>query len=346
MDINPNMVHLLTLDGGGIRGIIPASILAHLETRLQVASKNPDLRIADCFDLIAGTSTGGILTCLYLTPDKAEPSRPKYSASQIRDFYREFGPALFHKNFGYKVVSGLGLFKSRYPEDALYSFSKKFMGDTYSSAVMKDFLVTSYDLSMRKALFFTKYNIWKYGEAADYKLVDIARATSAAPTYFSPARIFARDKSSRHLVDGGVFANNPSMCAYVEGVKLWPEKHIRDYCMLSIGTGKVIRPYDWEKTHKFGFLQWLQPIIDILSSSVAETVDFQMQQLFGAGGVPENYVRIEPPLLSADPRMDNASLKNIAALEEAARYYIENNEPVFDRIVEGMVGGQCFRREC
>ena len=211
------------------------------------------------------------------------------------------------------------------------------MGDNYASDVVKDFLVTSYDLSMRKALFFSKYNIGKHGKAADYKLADIARATSAAPSYFSPAKIFARDSTSRHLVDGGVFAINPSMCAYVEGVKLWPDKPIREYCMLSVGTGKVIRPYDWENTHKFGFIQWLYPIIDILSSSVAETVDFQMQQLFGAGGVPESYIRIEPPLLSADPRMDNASEKNIEALEEAARYYIENNEPLFDRIIEGML---------
>ncbi len=346
MDINPEKVHLLTLDGGGIRGIIPASILAHLETRLQVASKNPEIRIADCFDLIAGTSTGGILTCLYLTPDENNPGRPKYTAAQIRDFYREYGPSLFRKSLGYKIISGLGLFRSRYSEKALYSFSRKLMGNTYSSEVVKDFLVTSYDLSMRKALFFSKYNIRKHGKAADYKLVDIARATSAAPTYFSPARIFARDATSRHLVDGGVFANNPSMCAYVEGVKLWPEKPIRDYCMLSVGTGKVIRPYRWEKTHKFGFLQWLQPIIDILSSSVAETVDFQMQQLFGAGGVPGSYIRIEPPLLSADPRMDNGSIKNIEALEDAARYYIENNEPLFDRIIESMIGDQCFRSEC
>jgi patatin-like phospholipase/acyl hydrolase len=141
-------------------------------------------------------------------------------------------------------------------------------------------------------------------------------------------------------VDGGVFANNPSMCAYVEGVKLWPDKPVSDYCMLSIGTGKVIRPYSWEKTHKFGFIQWLQPIIDVLSSSVGETVDFQVRQLFTAGGVADSYVRIEPDLLSADSRMDYASLKNIAALEEAARYYIENNEHVFDHIISEMIGSK------
>jgi patatin-like phospholipase/acyl hydrolase len=88
------------------------------------------------------------------------------------------------------------------------------MGNTYISSVIKDCLITSYDMSMRKALFFTKYNISKYGSSADYLLADVARATSAAPTYFSPARIFAKDNTSRHLVDGGVFANNPQCEAY------------------------------------------------------------------------------------------------------------------------------------
>jgi patatin-like phospholipase/acyl hydrolase len=346
MDIKPEIVHLLTLDGGGIRGIIPASILAHLEEQLQNAFNNPQLRIADCFDLIGGTSTGGILTCLYLTPDETDPARPKYSAAQIRDFYKEYGPKLFHKSLWYKIISGLGVFRSRYSEEALCEFAHKLMGDVYISSVIKDCLITSYDMSMRKALFFTKYNVNKYGSAADYLLADIARATSAAPTYFSPARIFARDNSSRHLVDGGVFANNPSMCAYVESMKLWPEKSIKNYCMISIGTGKVTHPYDWEKTHKFGYLQWLQPIIDVLSSSVGETVDFQMRQIFNAGGVANNYIRMEPSLLSVDPRMDNASLKNIAALENAARCYIENNEDVFERIVDSMKNAQGFKSEC
>jgi len=336
MDTNPEIVHLLTLDGGGIRGIIPASILAYLEEELKRALNNAQLKIADCFDLIGGTSTGGILSCLYLTPDENNPSRPKYSAAQIRDFYKEYGPKLFHKSFWYKIVSGLGVFKSRYSEKALCEFANKLMGNTYISSVIKDCLITSYDMSMRKALFFTKYNVSKYGSSADYLLADVARATSAAPTYFSPARIFAKDNTSRHLVDGGVFANNPSMCAYVEGMKLWPEKSIKNYCMISIGTGKVTHPYDWEKTHKFGYLQWLQPIIDVLSSSVGETVDFQMKQLFTAGGVAGNYIRIEPSLLYADPRMDNASLKNIAALEDAARYYIEDNQDLFEKIVNSM----------
>lgn len=212
------------------------------------------------------------------------------------------------------------------------------MGDHYISEVLKDCLVTAYDLSTRKALLFSKHNVSKYGSMADYKLCDVVRSTSAAPTYFSPARIFARDNSSRHLVDGGVYANNPTMCALVEAVKLWPDEGISNYIMVSVGTGKVIKPYFWEKTHKYGYLNWLEPIIDILTASVAETVDFQLQQLFSASSVPDSYIRVEPPLLSADTRMDNASAKNIRALQNAARYYIDHNSDTFDRIISRVHG--------
>jgi patatin-like phospholipase/acyl hydrolase len=333
---------ILSLDGGGIRGIIPATILAHLEAELQKKTGNENLRIIDFFDLIAGTSTGGILACLYLTPSEPARSlsrpgksniRPKYTAIQIRDLYRDMGPLLFHKSLKYKLVSGFGLFKSRYCEESLIEHCRRYFGDSYVSDVMKDCLITSYELSTRKALLFSLYNVKKYGDAANYRLADIARATSAAPTYFSPALIYAKDNTSRHLVDGGVYANNPAMCALVEAVKLWPDLDVKDYCMLSVGTGKTEKSYEWEKTHRYGFIRWLEPIIDILTSSVAETVDFQMQQLFSSNNVPQSYIRIEPPLLASDPRMDNASEKNIRALLDAAESYIDNNKVLLDNIV-------------
>ena len=329
------MKKVLTLDGGGIRGIISASIVAHLEARLQVAKNDPSARISDFFDLLAGTSAGGVLTSLYLSP--GEGNRPKYSAAQALELYSELGPILFNRSLKQLLLSGGGVFRSRYSADALYEFAKKIFGDTYISEVAKDCLITSYDLSSRKALLFSRYSVKKYGAMADYRLCDIVRGTTAAPSYFPPAQIFAKDDSSRHLVDGGVYANNPAMCSLIEAIKLWPELSIKDYWMLSVGTGKVVRPYFYEKTRRFGYIDWLVPIIDILTSSVAETVGYEAQQIFIASGVPENYIRIEPPILSADVRMDNAKPCNIKALKNAAQNYIDHNEDVFDRVVNDLI---------
>jgi patatin-like phospholipase/acyl hydrolase len=330
---------ILSIDGGGIRGILPAAILAHLEKRLQLEMRDQQVRIADCFDLLSGTSAGGILTCLYLVPQERgkTPLRPKYSADYIHQLYCTLGPVLFKRPFSYLLRSGFGLFRSRYNEDALYDFSKKIIGDSYISEVMKDCLITSYDLSSRKALLFSRYSAHKYGEMADYKLCDIACATSAAPSYFVPAQIFAKDNGSRHLVDGGVYAGNPAMCSLVEAIKLWPQESISNFRMLSIGTGKVIRPYQYNRTKHFGYIHWLHPILDILMSSVSETVDFQMQQIFMINGVPEKYTRIEPPILTADIRIDNASIKNIETLQSAAKNYIDHNSPLFDTICKSLL---------
>jgi len=82
---------ILSIDGGGIRGILPGQLLVELEKKLQTISGNSSARIADYFDMIAGTSTGGILTCLYLYPDKKNPSRPLFTAKEAVDLYLENG---------------------------------------------------------------------------------------------------------------------------------------------------------------------------------------------------------------------------------------------------------------
>lgn len=332
------MKKILSIDGGGIRGVLPAAIIAHIEKRIAQESKDPNLTIANSFDLLAGTSAGGILVALYLTPDKSSGSaKAKYNAQQVLDFYAELGPILFKKSFGYFLKSVGGLIRSRYSEDALYDFSKKIIGDSYISEVMKDCLITAYDISSRKAVLFSRYATDKYGDMADYKLCDIACSTSSAPSYFIPSQIFAKDGGARHLVDGGVYAGNPSMCALVEAIKIWPQEQINNFYMLSIGTGKALKPYHYNKTKHFGYLHWLHPILDILMASVSETVDYQIQQIFAISGVPQNYRRIEPPMLTADLKIDNASAANMKKLLSAAQNYIDHNAPFLDSICHSII---------
>lgn len=97
---------ILSLDGGGIRGIVPAQVLVTLEKKLQRASGNPDLRVADCFDLVAGTSTGGILACLHLCPQASSPTRPRYSAEEALHFYLGRGPDIFERSIWERITTG------------------------------------------------------------------------------------------------------------------------------------------------------------------------------------------------------------------------------------------------
>ncbi|KAF7845024.1 patatin-like protein 2 [Senna tora] len=92
-----NVITILSIDGGGVRGIIPAILLMHLEAELQKCKKDENVRIADFFDVIAGTSTGGLITAMLTAPN--ENGRPLFSASEIRDFYIKECPNIFHETW-------------------------------------------------------------------------------------------------------------------------------------------------------------------------------------------------------------------------------------------------------
>lgn len=96
---------ILSIDGGGIRGIIPGQILVMLENLLQKLTKKRNARIADYFDLIAGTSTGGILACAYLAPERGS-KRPRFSAQEAVDLYLDRGDEVFDLSLWQRQIRG------------------------------------------------------------------------------------------------------------------------------------------------------------------------------------------------------------------------------------------------
>ncbi|MGB7892408.1 MAG: patatin-like phospholipase family protein, partial [Microcoleus sp.] len=204
---------ILSIDGGGIRGIIPAQILVSVESKLQQKSGNPDARIADYFDLIAGTSAGGILTCIYLCPDAENPSRPLWAAQDAVNFSIKSGRDVFQTSFWQKVRSLDGLRDEKYPSDPLEKLFWENFRDYKLSELLKPCLISSYDIERRKAHFFDQIDAKKC-PAEDYFIRDIARATTAAPSYFEVTKIYSFSNECYALIDGGVFANNPALCAY------------------------------------------------------------------------------------------------------------------------------------
>jgi uncharacterized protein len=99
----------LSIDGGGIRGIVPACVLIQLETELREATGDDDLKIGECFDLIAGTSTGGILALLLLMPHADDPTRARFSARDALNLYLEYGDDIFDRSVWQRISSGFGI---------------------------------------------------------------------------------------------------------------------------------------------------------------------------------------------------------------------------------------------
>ncbi|MFH1118444.1 MAG: patatin-like phospholipase family protein [Bacteroidota bacterium] len=346
-------IRILSIDGGGIRGILPGVILTFIEERL-MAKEGKDVRLSDYFDLIAGTSTGGILTCTYLIPQRDNngnpTNRPKLTARQAVDIYLDRGDEIFDLTMWQKIKSKGGLTDEKYDSKELEEALNDYFGETRLSELLKPCLVTSYDVKSRRAHFFTQIDA-KESPTHDFLVKEVARATSAAPTYFEIARVKSAFGSPFPLIDGGVFANNPAMCAYAEarGVEFSkvlnnPEKidkpHAQDMIIVSIGTGSSSKPYNYNEVKDWGMIQWIQPIIDIMMSGNSETVNYQLRKIWETTGLPDNYIRLEPALYEANNEMDDASPENLKALHEAGLKFVTDNESVLNKIVDKLIANK------
>lgn len=339
-------IRILSLDGGGIRGIIPGVILTYVEKQLQKLD-NSNLFIGDYFDFIAGTSTGGILACAYLMPNENRTAR--YSAEDALKLYTKEGGEIFKENIFDKILNPWDLISEKYQADSLMDNFENLFKDEMLSEFIKPCLITSYDITSRHAKLFTS-NTAKNNPIENFKVMDVARSTSAAPTYFEPAHIKSENGQVFTLIDGGVYANNPALCAYAEARKINfsislndPDKpdlpSAKDMLIMSIGTGTVNKPYHFKDFKRAGEIKWIEPIIDILMSGNSETVDYQLGQIYDtlSEADKQHYYRLEPGLGEAVPEMDKASEVNIEHLRQAGLLFIDKHQDVLDEIVQNLL---------
>lgn len=333
-------VTIISIDGGGIRGIIPGTILALIEQKVQDQLSDPDARLVDYIDFVAGTSTGGILGCGMLVPDPNNQSRPKYTLAEVVELYLKNGQEIFSNPLSQKVRTLYGLKDEKFSNVNLKKSLEEYFGNTLLSQLIRPCLFTSYDIEQRKAKFF-KHGKALENEADDFYVRDLSQATSAAPTYFETALIQSKSAESFPLIDGGVFANNPAMCAYAEVRKCIfgdiANPTSKDMIMISIGTGSVKKSIPYKKAKNFGMVEWIRPLIDVMMSGNSETVSHQLEWLFDAGKNKEGYFRLEPEIGDANSDMANATSKNMAALKRAGVHFVEKNKAKIDELVKTLI---------
>lgn len=315
-------MRILSIDGGGIRGLIPAVVLAEIERRT-------GRRTFELFDLIAGTSTGGILACALTAPSPDDATRPRFTAAELAGLYEEEGPRIFSRSLLKRIFSFEGFFDERYEADGLERALERYLAGARLSEALTPVFVTAYDLRERTAFFFRSERARADPGRYDYAMADAARATAAAPAYFEPVEVrpigAQQDKPGHPLVDGGVFAINPAMCAYAEVLR---EAGAEVELVASLGTGELTRPIPIEEARRWGQLRWARPLIDVVFDGVADTVDFQLSQLLPAGG----YVRLQTELRLASDDLDDASRPNLARLREEAEQLIATRDAQIDAL--------------
>lgn len=340
-------VCILSIDGGGIRGILPGTILNYIEEELQ-RREGEHVRLADYFDMLAGTSTGGILTCAYLAP--GTDGRPMMTASEAVDIYLKRGGRIFSIPFSHKLRTMHGMNDEKFPATNLESALADYFGELKLSQLLKPCLITSYDITSRKSKFFKQIRA-KKNKVDDFLVKDVTRATSAAPSYFELASVKSGIGAEFPLVDGGLVANNPALCAYSEArttafsaVLADPSKPdyptAKEMVLISVGTGEQMTPYKYDKAKDWGLLGWLRPLIDIMMSANSETVDYQLRQMFETTPEPANYVRLAPSLRNASPEMDDASEQNMGKLKEAALHFVTNQQAELNRVVDLLIANK------
>ena len=304
---------ILSLDGGGIRGAATTQFLTHVENALQ---QNEGKSVRDCVDFYAGTSTGSIIALALATTD--------VPMSAINDLYNyENAKNIFSENEGWFEIDGINApkYEAKGKTDVLeQNLGSARIGDVPDG---KQVLAVTYGIERRKP------EIIKSTDPMFHHLMSyqVADASSAAPTYFPTKEMDIENNDEEFwLVDGGVTANNPTMCAIAEAKHTWPDQSTEQLRVLSVGTGYRTRKINGPESRKWGALQWFTKghILDVLTDE--RVVAYQAMTITGRG----NYIRvncdmIEQPGLPNPPNdaMDDISRKNINRLKKMGDFWFE-----------------------
>lgn len=297
---------ILSMDGGGVRGLVTCRWLAGVEDALGDAGK-PGL--LPNFDLLAGSSTGAIIACglaIGLAP------------ADMASLYREHAPTIF-PGIANRLWSRAGRLLSQGPSAPKYDAKglekvlRKVFGATTLGQAKRPLMITSYDTISRKPVIFKSFK----ASHAGLPMWEACRASSAAPTYF-PAHAMTIEGRKCALIDGGVVANNPTACAIAEALRKDARAdQPRDLVVLSVGSGEHTRSIDLKSAREWGALEWAVPIIDVLFDGNSESVDYIARHLVG-----DAYVRLQVELRLGMDDLDDVSNTNLAALEATARDYL------------------------
>ncbi len=272
--------NILSLDGGGIRGLILLEQLVVLENILGTNIRNK-------FDLISGTSTGGIIAVLLSLG---------YSASDLLSIYTIHGENIFKKHFW-----RFGLFMPKYDDKYFNDLIKKYVDNKELKDLSTDVIIIGYNATLNDKIIF-KSKLAKENNTYNYSLFDVIRTTASAPTFFKPYKL----RDNNFYVDGGLVINNPTLVSWIEALK-YNEKETK-INILSFSTGINIKT----KLKKYilgGLLNWVKPTVDILLTQQSLIVDYVTSQLFGRE--PGIYMRCKSIIDKSNGKIDDTSKSNI-----------------------------------
>ena len=260
---------VVSIDGGGIRGLVTTILLQRI-----VATPGLE-NFLDSIDLVVGTSTGGLL---------ALAIAHQIDLGEIRDIYVKKGPKIFDDSWIDDLVDLGKLRGADYDIKPLRRELRKIFGNTSLGQLKKRVLVPAFDLDNEgrtKRTWKLFHNFVGPNNDCTALAANVGLYTAAAPTYFP---------SVDGYVDGGVYANNPAMCALAQtqDKRYSPRPSLDEVVLLSLGTGTSLQ-YIKGRSHDWGYVQWVKPLISLMLDGTAGIADYQCQQILG-----QRYNRLAP----------------------------------------------------
>jgi len=291
------LIRILTIDGGGIRGLIPAIFLAEIEKRCGRPAH-------ELFDVITGTSTGALVTAMVTLP---EPDT--FSAEALVDYYLSTRPnKFFTRSLAYKVRSGNGMLRPKYPASSHIAALQDALG---TQAELKDaraeIVIPIYDLRSHapRTFMFTRASA-RQDPNLNYPTWEAVRAASTASGYFPGWTMKnAQGVDAHHPVDGGIFINNPSVAGFAHAVDMVEERAAgssmvtvddHEFLMVSLGTGVYDEPIHDRHEKNWGFAGWAPHLLDTMFEGQSDEADRQARAILTSPGAFRHYLRLQARL--------------------------------------------------
>ena len=303
-------IKVLSIDSGGINGVISLKILCELEKQLGKP-------ISEVFDYFVGSSAGGIIVTLLNLKD--ENGRPIYTAEEVDKIYKKYMKIIFDRNW-----YSFGIFSPIYERDVMDKIFLEEFKDRKLTNTIKPITLLSFSLNTGKPNIWSTYRARK-NDDVDYYLRDAVGATASAPIFFAPKATLKKDGSIMLDIDGGIFDANPLMTGIAELIDIKPHLKKDNIFIVSVGPGRM--DLDDSKKIKnmlnYGFTGWVisKPnIVDLIIHADAISDAIQGQKLF------PNYYRLDPLIPKNLSSVDDTSADTINELSIIASEYANNND--------------------
>ena len=323
----PDRFRVLAIDGGGMRGLIPARVIARLEELIS-AEAGEERRLADCFHLIAGTSTGGLIALGLTAPDPASPGRPRLRGTDLVNLYLDEGPRIFGDTL-HKLISLGGWIAPKHSPKELERALRERFGETRLRDALRELLVTSYDMAEPGPHFFKRWRA-RQSDDGDVTMVEVGMSTAAAPTYLP-----SRGLGGRALIDGGVFAANPAVAGVVEALKRRADEphdlSPGDLLLVSLGTGQHEVGHRQSEVRRWGRIGWIWPrrhdpaLISAFLDGQSDSAHHWAEILLNREPGGRRYYRFQARLSEGTP-LDDARPQALELLGAAADRLLEEGD--------------------